>query len=635
MAVAVLSLCRGSIYALPSGPHGDIPPGALSVLAGTVYAEELSEEETERLERLKSRRMKINIDSESRLMESGLFSRYQVASLVDYRYRHGDILSLAELAAVDGFGHEFAEAVEPFVSFVSAANPGESSSKSPYLRNTLVMKTGIKLTGDPENGGQLFPEHTYGLKYKLSVNDVAEVAVSGRSSYGAGLSSPEDVSFYAVYYGRGALGKIIVGDFNTRFGQGLGMWSGFSMSGAPVQGAFSKHPSGISPCWSFSGDGSHRGVAADISFGDITVSPFLSFPGSSDLLNKKEDIQVSFLPGVNIAWTGMHGQASLTCFTVSRPLYVREDGSKADGVLSGMPFFEAGKLSADFRYTVNGTEIFSEAALDLPSFSFAAIAGCKFRPCDALGLAVGVRYYPADFSPDYSGAMRSGSKCSNEYGIAFSGAYVSDDYVRLAGRTGFGSSVSRHQGSFSVDMSHSPEPKYGVHEKSSQIKAVLSYMWRISGAFGIDLKISERVRTYGRKSRTDVRCDLEYLSENTISSLRVNVLRCAGTGFLSYAECGYKSDSGHFSAWARGGVFLVDEWDDRIYAYERDAPGNFTVPAYYGRGFWLSAVAGFKAGRWGRFYLRASYTGYPWQTLSGSEKKPGKAELKVQMMFDM
>jgi hypothetical protein len=40
--------------------------------------------------------------------------------------------------------------------------------------------------------------------------------------------------------------------------------------------------------------------------------------------------------------------------------------------------------------------------------------------------------------------------------------------------------------------------------------------------------------------------------------------------------------------------FSVSAWDARIYCYERDAPGTFSVPAYNGRGLAFSAVGSLK-----------------------------------------
>ena len=44
----------------------------------------------------------------------------------------------------------------------------------------------------------------------------------------------------------------------------------------------------------------------------------------------------------------------------------------------------------------------------------------------------------------------------------------------------------------------------------------------------------------------------------------------------------------------RGTVCRTDGWASRIYAYERDLPGRFNVPAWYGDMYGVSAVASIK-----------------------------------------
>ena len=72
----------------------------------------------------------------------------------------------------------------------------------------------------------------------------------------------------------------------------------------------------------------------------------------------------------------------------------------------------------------------------------------------------------------------------------------------------------------------------------------------------------------------------------------------------------------------RLGCYMVDNWDDRIYVYERDAPANFNVPAYYGRGLWTSLYVSYKPVTWCRLYVRGAY------------KKPGNAELKLYSVLE-
>jgi hypothetical protein len=99
---------------------------------------------------------------------------------------------------------------------------------------------------------------------------------------------------------------------------------------------------------------------------------------------------------------------------------------------------------------------------------------------------------------------------------------------------------------------------------------------------------------------------------------------------LTYVEGGYVDESSKrkLTLFLRGTAFKIDRWDDRIYIYERDIPGAFSVPAYYGRGCSASAVASVKR-RHFSCHARAYATAYP--GMGG--KKPGKAGLKLQCQF--
>ena len=74
---------------------------AILVLTGASSPEELGESEIERFQHYAEHPLRINQLSHSRLLSSGLFSAYQVASLEDYRSRSGDILGVTDLGLVD------------------------------------------------------------------------------------------------------------------------------------------------------------------------------------------------------------------------------------------------------------------------------------------------------------------------------------------------------------------------------------------------------------------------------------------------------------------------------------------------------------------------------------------------------
>lgn len=621
MAVMLAAgMCRSPAYA-----HSETEPyAAMMHIAGVSDPEDLDESFVEEMYSFMASPVCINTATRSRLLDSGLFSQYQVASLLDYRSRSGDILSLAELAAVDGFGREYAAALSHFISFDSDALPGRSSDASGYVSNSLTLRYGARKKEREEY------EHSYAFKYGLEINDRVEVNLTGRTGYGNPLFPPEVSSFNVTCYGRGKLGKVIAGDFNARFGQGLALWSGFSMGGLSAPESYSRRPSGLSPYRSYSGEGTFRGLAADFSAGRFTISSFLAAEGTREQIYGDRDAPLSLVPAVNIGYFGRDGQASVTCYAQSGTML---PGMGKDSLLMSAAMFSDIKCSADMRYVIRGTELFSEVAVDVINLAVAVVAGSRFRIGERLDMAVSGRYYPAGYSASRSGAVRSGTRCSNEYAVSVSGVFTAGEYVQLAGKTGFGSSVPGHRGVFGADVSHAPEPRYGTDRPTSQIKLLFDYDWQASPETGIAIRVTERLRNWGEPFRTDVRADVKYSSGKFALAVRMNALHCEGLGLLAYMEGGYRS--GPLSLWLRAGAFRVDNWNDRIYAYERDAPGNFNVPAYYGRGYWTALTAGVKYAGWCRIYLRAAFQDCPWASPGADEGRPGKAEVKLQLSIDI
>ena len=113
-------------------------------LSGCASPEEMEPDEIERLSALLSRPLRINMASERALAASGLFSRYQIASLSDYRSRHGDVMSYSELAAVDGFGEAFTAALAPFVSLESMVQSGSMGKSGGAVHSDAAIKAGTR-----------------------------------------------------------------------------------------------------------------------------------------------------------------------------------------------------------------------------------------------------------------------------------------------------------------------------------------------------------------------------------------------------------------------------------------------------------------------------------------------------------
>lgn len=566
-------------------------------LEGVDSPEELDQYDVERMEDMLRRPIRINQASDLRMRESGLFSHYQMVSLSDYRSRHGDVLSFSELSAVDGFGKDFVDRIAPFISLESGRIPG-SAKAGDVTGHELTARASIK--EDQAEGGAC----SYGLKYRVEVSDrlAAGLAVSRPYQGAEAICGNVRLNF------RQGRGMLIAGDFNARFGQGLALWNGMGIGGLSSPSAFMKRASYLSPSSSFSGSQAMRGIAAGVALRHAKISSFIALDGDAGMLK--------VMPAVNVSWFRRHGQAGITHYS--------QFATGPYGV-----YIPDIKTSADFASCIAGVDIFAECAYDWAFSAVAALAGAVIPVTDDIRMAVMLRYYPPTYSPTCSASARSTTKSSNEHSVSLSAEMKSGGWVSAAGSEGYAVSSRRLSGTFSMDAAYFPEPKDGENVHDLQLKAATEWTLMALSTLKIKVRLSERVRSWGNMLRTDARADLAYSSGRLMMNLRMNAVWSSGLGLLGYAEAGYKSSE--CALYLRQGAFFVDDWDDRIYSYERDAPGSFSVPAYYGRGVWTALTGSWRFARWGRMYARASYKAYPFMI----EKKPGRAELKLQFIFQI
>ena len=228
MLLEVSSLCAQN--------HSDID--LVMRFLGVASPEELVEDDLEHFMDYISNPLELNMSSVRRLLSCGLFSRYQVMSFIEYRKEHGDVLSLAELAAVDGFGENFVAKLTPFIRLSTTHNPGETTSGTISVHNDIAAKSAVRIHGEDGFG------YNYGLKYRMNASERLCMSMSLSKAYGEDLPSAASASLY--WNSRNGRVELLAGDFNARFGQGLVLWNGLSINDLSTPSSFRRTPSFIS-----------------------------------------------------------------------------------------------------------------------------------------------------------------------------------------------------------------------------------------------------------------------------------------------------------------------------------------------------------------------------------------------------
>lgn len=507
----LLSLAVAICVALSFPQNDDWLDSAVHI-SGASSAEDIPAEELERYERLASHTLHINGANLRELTGSGLFSDYQAASIIDYRTRCGDILSLAELSAVDGVGRKLAMYLAPFVSF----EPGDGRRR---------LEADIRL----------------GARDKSGMRSSVMKTSASYGKWGGSLSMKDfnPLSFNLSYGGVGVPTFVVIGDFNARFGQGLLSWTGFSMSSLYTVSAFARNPTGLSVSRTISDGVAKRGAAATLSFGgNIGASLYATLGGEQFL---------------SVRHLGRVSSVSLSIKHLNE---------------SGMSY------SADWRFTAGRFTLFGEAA-----------------------------------SVEGRSALRSG--------VFFNRAYLERLALLLSLNPKQADiALGYERSSFSLTMQavHKASGKDNIRMIAvTSLPALALFDARLETSLRLNLKFTPG----SEADRHDLRCDLKLTSGEFALNTRLNALRGDAWAFLGYMEAGWKKDKNN--VYLRGTLFSAETWADRLYVYERDVPGSFSLIPCYGHGGMISL-----SGRWKWLSARLSATVYR------NYSRPSRYELSVQ-----
>ena len=671
---------------------------AVLLLCGAGTLEELSEDEWERYRHLADHPLDLNACTRSAMLSSGLFSPFQAASLLDRRMRDGDILSYTELGYTDGFTPELARALSHFVVLCSRNPPGKPSV--PQLHASLLLRTSCSGSSsvpaarvalqtaaahstsganssasgknpsaatssfasgknDPFSGSAAF-----GIKTAVSLEGRLDAFWSARKSYSDRTFGPGTISL--AIYGKSIPGRILLGDYSARFGQGLLLWSGFSIAGFSSVQSFRRNASGLSASSSFTR--TLHGIGLDLALGRSTISAVWSTPVQSTnprllALNYNHIFRTSSTGATLLADPGrlyaasIDFRAGLPRLSLSGEFAFKLLPASASAALAPAPASVAASAAVPslaapaVAASATASAALVTAPAAVPSLAAPAVAASAsvapvsaasatpqpdspaaiFVPAGLLSavwtpsygnrLAVLARYYPQNWSQLAASPPSAFSTAKDEFGSAF--LFQSARYtlsLDLARR------LSEANWQYRLLASANLPFRLGLPGRTQR---------KTNSSTGIDGTISVRSLSRFRPSqslpfRQDLRCDLKLELNRLKLNTRCNLLWCRNFAMLGYIEPGFSDQS--FSLWFRLTGYSVPSWDDRISTWERDIPGSFTVPARYGKGLALSCTSSLTIQRKRlrhRLNARLSYDVY-----SRKETLTRKPELKLQYRMD-
>ncbi|MFZ5515841.1 MAG: ComEA family DNA-binding protein [Candidatus Zhuqueibacterota bacterium] len=564
-------------------------------------------------------------------------SEVQAAAIIRFRQKNGKFNSIDELTRVKTISPATVKAIQRYVMFkerLSVTDFGISMKSRTYRK--LQESVGLE-------DGRYYPSP---FKYynRLIVDFRSEIIAGGLLERDVGEKHFDDfTSFFLKYQPRNSGDMFILGNFRLEFANGLLFWNpyGQRQTNSPY---FSTKKKGqeLKEYTLVDENASLRGIAGKKCFEiyqffifysdqqlDATLNPGGTVKNFYESGYHRTDTEVARQDKVSERLAGGRIKISPSpTFNLGLTGYIsRFDRAIASGdvyrsrfAFSGQENFVAG---SDFNLTFGSMNLFGESGFSR-NRGYGALAGMVLHT-SAMNFVTVVRHYSRDFNSlhGHSFSVQSDHP-QNECGVFFG---VSNDASSL-----FKFSFSYDQYKMPWRTYYTPMPASGNGLFLNIGYKPLKGLWlffqtrakqgaEVVDSFGSSGPKSEVVLP---RNQLNLRFQIDYSPwsslklRHRIEHVRVNyrsynrtvlTIRPDSEGLLLYQEFSYTHKQ-RLTASMRLTYFDTDNYDSRLYQFERDVPGMLTNFMLYGRGSRWYGIVQYQVGSHLKLGFKYSSTDY-------------------------
>lgn len=630
--------------------------------------------------------LNLNSATESELMRLHLLTDVQAVSLLNYRKLYGDFITIYELAAIDQLDFNTIELILPFVT-VEKVERDDFKWKNAirYSRHEIIVryqntfeekegyiaKSDSALAESP-NSQYLGSSDKLYLRYRNKYKDRLSWGFTAEKDAGEQFFKGTQKQGFDFYSGHLFMRKfwkfnaLAIGDYQVNFGQGLTMWSGFGIGKSADVMNGKRFATGLRPYTSVNESRFLRGGAAnfqnekfdltlfgsikkidaninlgdtlngfDNSFSSFQISGFHRTPSE---IEKKNTLRENVMGG-EFAVKGDNYRIGISSVYTNydQPLIIDTSGYRKFK-FSGDELLTTG---INYRFYIRKLTIFGETAAS-DNLKFGTVNGLSWHVDPRLDLLMIYRNYDKSFQSIYSTAFGESGDNTGERGL----------YIGAEARINKKVSVSAYYDQFQFtyykwltnDLSHGREYFGQINYKASR-----------SSSFYIRM----RNKVTQRNTRDDVEGvkGQEFIRKNTIRinyDQRVNSQWSFKTrfewvnhfygdqkskGVMFFQDVKFRLRKIPLTLYGRYAIFDTDNYDARIYAYENDLLGVFSIPSYFNKGIRSYLMLKYDFGRKVDLWLRWDVFSYANQDnissgleeIQGNEKTTIKIQLKIKL----
>lgn len=612
--------------------------------------------------------LNLNRAEAGELMALGIFDDLRIKNLLDHREKNGPLICIYELQSIDGFDVDFILQILPYI--LVADHTGQAVAKFGRIihdgkhelllrcSRTLEKQTGFaaadsaaicnapgsRYIGSPE---KIFTRYRFLHANRISAGitaekDPGELFFKGNQkfkypAYDSLLEGKQKsgFDFYSVHVFISKIKFIralAAGDYQAGFGQGLVASSGLSPSQASDAVSVKKNLSGLRPHTSSDENRFMRGAGLTAGTEKFMATGFVSqkrIDARLDFDNSSKAMVISSMPadglhatpgeiaakhtvretviGGNLSFAARSFSAGITG---TRTRLSAMPAGAASALLSGFSGLQASNLGFNYSLILRNLNFFGELSA-LSNGSFAGLTGCIAALDPRVSASVMYRHYPHSSQSREAVSFSQHSKTGNEQGIYMGVIIKPAHYITI---------------NASYDHAIFPGLKYQPDAFSESRTYFIQVNYTLNKKFETYIRFRQKdkwINTRGLPDeafdlisslrQSNVRWNLKYrISPSLELRNRIEMVSLRDEdGFLATQDLIWQPlRFRRFSLTGRYALFDSKSFGSRIYIYEADIPGTYSIPSYFHKGNRIYAMVHYPISRKFEIWVRWSQTYY-------------------------
>ena len=609
----------------------------------------------------------INLNQATReeLEQLPFLTAQQVEQLLAYVNRYGIIRSMGELQMLTTLDTGRRQLLQYFVYI------GEPAGKDNRLRLDSVFRHGkhqllatarIPLyTRKGDRDGYLGSRYRHSFRYQMTYHDRMRLGVTGAQDAGEPFFSGRNrwgydhYSYHLQLKDLGRIENLCLGMYRVQMGMGLIINGGFYLGKLSMLQTMGRSTSTLRPHSSRSTDGYLQGAAATVRLHknwqltafasyrpldatlnkDSTARTLLtsSYHRTQTEMNKKNNTHETDLGG-SVGWRkgALYARANILYTHLDRTLVPQKENTPYRRYAAeGNDFIN---MSIDYGYTNTRLSVSGETALNKEG-ALAAIHEFSYRLSRPLTVMLLHRYYDKRYTALHAQSFSEGSSIQNEHGV----------YAGLTWQPSPRLSLNWY-----ADYAHFTWQRYQVSMSSDAfdtmvlVRTLLNNRWKVEGHYRLHIRQKDNQEKTMLLNRIEQRARLR-LTYDASSGLSLQTQLDGIDVSYKGHDKGYLVSQQVIYSWrwlqlsADIAYFHTDNYESRLYHYERSLVYQFSSLMVYGQGIRYAFMTRADIGRHLLLMAKIGITNYfdrskissSWQEINGSSMTD--VEVQVRWKF--